>query len=256
MKKIVLLLTAVAFFTAAKAQFVVGLQGGYYWQKNSTSVSDDYTTSNNMVGCLQIGYKITPRLYVGVMGGYISASSDTLITKDLHHWTQEESPMYAGMTTDITDHMKSYSRTGWMVAPQVKYEFLRFGNMHFNLLLQGTLRMLGQVDFKESFTTVTVPNPNEYRELEPTNLPIEYMSWGVSLRPTLVYEFSPHLSAELMLDLLSVGYINETETIDPKLPSADKIKSTRAIFYGGINSFTEVLRWENTLLKLGFNWTF
>ena len=251
MKKVVLFLAAIAFITAAQAQFVVGVQGGYYWQKNSMSTSDDYTSSSNIVGCLQLGYNVTPKLYVGVMGGLINASIDTMIVTP-HSYN------YEGRDINIKDHMKSKSRSGWMVAPQVKYEVVRFGNMHFNLLLQGTLRMLGAVNRKQNYTTMInagLPS-NEYREVEPDDNHTTYMSWGVSLRPTLVYEFSPHISMELMLDLLSIGYINEKETYDPELSGIDPIDTKHEYFYAGLNSFTETLRWENSLLKMGFIFTF
>ncbi len=248
MKKFVLLLVAVAFATVSQAQFVIGLEGGYYWQKNSSSVNADNTTQSYIVGCLQVGYKVLPNLYVGVMGGYVNCKFDTLVATDTY--------MYQGMTIDINDHQKNHYREGWMVAPQVKYEFLRFGNMHFNLLLQGTLRMLGDNKYRESFYTPTYPNPNEYREVDPFNDNITDMMWGVSLRPTLVYEFSQHLSAELMLDVLSIGYITETVTFDPKINGIKPVETTTSVLYAGINSLTDVLRWENSLLKLGFNWTF
>lgn len=250
MKKLILLLAAVAFVSASQAQFVVGLQGGYQWQKNSSSAVDDYTSSNHLVGGLQVGYKITQNLYVGVTGGYMEMRYDTLLTMDNYFFPS------VGMTWAITDHYKSSTRTGWYVAPQVKYEFLRFGNMHFNLLLQGQLRMLGPIKYKENFYTTTYPNPNEYLEVDPWEDNYDYFSWSVSLRPTLVYEFSRHLSAELTLDLLSVGYVNETETYDPKIANIDPIKTYRQNFYAGLNSLNETLRWENSLLRLGFLWTF
>ena len=250
MKKIVLIVVAVAFATVSQAQFVVGVQGGYYMQKSTTSVNSDEVTSSYVVGALQVGYKVTPTLYVGVMGGYVNSVFDTVKATDTYFYPS------VGMSIDITDHKLHKLRQGFVVAPQVKWEFLRFGNMHFNLLLQGQLKMLGANKYKESYVTTNYPNPNEYLEVEPYDDHISDLTWGVSLRPTLIYEFSEHLSAELMLDLLSVGYITETETYDPKVPGIDPIKHTNSVFYAGLNSFTDVLRWENTLLKLGFNWTF
>lgn len=251
MKKIALLVVAVFFAAVSQAQFVVGLQGGYYWQEKSTSVNSDKTTSSYMVGALQVGYKVMPNLYVGVMGGYVNSVFDTMDVEKHQYYYKPW-----GMNIDVTDHNRHKLREGWLVAPQVKWEFLRFGNMHFNLLLQGQLRMLGANKYTESYIAVTKPNPNEYLEEEPWNDKISDLTWGVSIRPTLIYEFSEHLSAELMLDLLSIGYITETETYDPEIKGIDPIKKTTSVFYAGLNSFTDVLRWENTLLKLGFNWTF
>lgn len=250
MKKVVFLLLAVAVATVSQAQFVLGLQGGYYWQKATTTINKDESSASYMVGALQVGYKVLPNLYVGVMGGYVNCSFDTLLSTDRYFYQQ------VGMDINITDHRKSLLREGWVVAPQVKWEFLRFGNMHFNLLLQGQLRMLGPNKYEESFITTTFPNPNEYLEVEPYDNHVSDMTWGVSIRPTLIYEFSEHLSAELMLDLLSIGFISEKETYDPEIPGLDPIEHSTQVFYAGLNSFTDVLRWENSLLKLGFNWTF
>ncbi len=248
MKKIALLVVAVAFATVSQAQFVVGVQGGYYWQQKSNSVNTDKMTSSYMVGAVQVGYKVTPNLYVGLMGGYVNSVFDTLLATDTY--------LYNGMSINITDHNNHLLREGFVVAPQVKWEFLRFGNMHFNLLLQGQLRLLGARKYTESYITTTYPNPNEYLEVEPWDDHVSDLTWGVSVRPTLIYEFSEHLSAELMLDLLSIGYMTETETYDPEIAGVDPVKQTTSVFYAGLNSFTDVLRWENTLLKLGFNWTF
>ena len=251
MKKVVLLLVAVAFATVSQAQFVVGVQGGYYWQKNSSSISSAPATKTSyMVGALQVGYKVTPTLYVGVMGGYVNSVFDTVRPTDTYFY-----PL-VGMNINVTDHKLNKMREGWVVAPQVKWEFLRFGNMHFNLLLQGQLRMLGANKYTESYITTTYPNPNEYLVVEPYDDHTKDLTWGVSLRPTLIYEFSEHLSAELMLDFLSIGYIHETQTYDPEISGIDPVDQTTSVFYAGLNSFTDVLRWENTLLKLGFNWTF
>ena len=144
-----------------QAQFVIGAQGGYYWQKNSTSISDDYTSSSNFVGALQLGYWVTPKLYVGISGGYITASFDTMVST-------EHSYYYApfGMDIRIYDHQRSSSRSGWMVSPQVKYEVARFGNMHFNLLLQGQLRMLGAAVIPEDLKQ---PPGNHFEALEGRN---------------------------------------------------------------------------------------
>ncbi|MBR1767079.1 MAG: hypothetical protein IJ745_08650 [Bacteroidales bacterium] len=250
MKKALLVLFAVAAATVSQAQFVLGLQGGYYWQENSTSLTADKTTSSYAVGGLQAGYKVLPNLYVGVMGGYVNTTTDTLAVEDVYFYSR------VGMNIDVKDHKKHLLREGWFVAPQVKWEFLRFGNMHFNLMLQGSLRMLGPNKYTESYISVSYPNPNEYREEEPWDNHTSDMTWGVSLRPTLVYEISEHLSAELMLDLLSVGFISETETYDPEIEGVEPVERKTRMFYAGLNSFTDVLRWENTLLKLGFNWTF
>ena len=56
--------------------------------------------------------------------------------------------------------------------------------------------------------------------------------------------------------MLSIGYINEKETYDPEVSGIDPIDTKHEYFYAGLNSFTETLRWENSLLKMGFIFTF
>ncbi len=200
MKKIAVLLAAMAVMAGASAQVVVGLQGGYFQTNSVNSWNDDYLKSNTWLGGLQVGYMVTPKLYVGVMGGYMSLTNDTLRSVI-------DDTVMEGMTRIITNHRFLRVQSGWTVAPQVKYEIFKYGNMHFNLLLQGNIRSLGYTNTTESYNSWR--NNHEYIEMDPVDDSISYFSWGVSLRPTLTYEFSKHLNAELSLDFLSVGYVNE-----------------------------------------------
>ena len=130
MKKIAFLLAAVAFMTAANAQVVVGIHGGYHWQKNSQSFNtDNYIQADNWLGGLQVGYMVTPKLYVGVSGNYQNFTADTFY---LH-----SDIMFEGMPRTVDNRMLNMKQSGWTVSPQVKWEFLKYGNMHFHLLLQG-----------------------------------------------------------------------------------------------------------------------
>ena len=286
MKKIALLFAAVAVGMAAQAQVVVGLQGGYYQHKtNNPSVVTQFgntthsalyndtvalsTSDANILGGLQIGYQILPNLYVGVMGGYLSQSSESVQSRDYMLITEAAHSFHTGQWETVGDHAFKTSRSGWTVAPQVKYEFARYGNMHFNLMLQADIRSLGYSTVTESFRK-PFENNNEYVEIDPYLDSVKYFSWSVSLRPTLVYEFSTHLSAELSLDFLSIGYANEKVSYDgtervyeasdyahqnaPFLvgPHAE----TSSTFYAGLNTLMQTLRWESPMLRLGFNWKF
>lgn len=257
MKKLVLLLAAVAVMASASAQVVVGIQGGYFQTKSVNSWNDDYFKSSTWLGGLQVGYMVTPKLYVGIMGGYMGNNWDTLTT--------QIDTMFEGMPRQLDNFRYQYARTGWTVAPQVKYELFKYGNMHFHLLLQGNIRSLGYTNILQSYNT-PFRNNNEYQEGAgyPMDDSVKYFSWGVSLRPTLTYEFSKHLSAELSLDFLSIGYISEKETHDGNKPGdyhmVDGVQvqdvRTNTRFYAGLNTLMETLRWESPMLRLGFNYTF
>ena len=263
MKKIAFLLAAVAFMTAANAQVVVGIQGGYHWQKNTQSYdTENYIQSGNWLGGLQLGYMVTPKLYVGIAGNYQNYSADTFY---LH------CPLvFEGMPRVVDNRTLLMKQTGWTVAPQVKWEFLKYGNMHFHLLLQGNVTSTGYRRFDESFNT-PFRNNGEYLEMPQTSDSLKTFAWGVSLRPTLTYEFSRHLSAELSLDFLSVGFIDARTTddhlymkydndgaleyVDGEIVMMERTSRTRTL-YAGLNTLMETLRWESPMLRLGFNWTF
>lgn len=263
MKKIAFLLAAVAFMTAANAQVVVGIQGGYHWQKNTQSYdTENYSLATNWLGGLQVGYMVTPRLYVGIAGNYQQFNTDTFY---LH------SPIvFEGMPREVDNRQLLMNQTAWEVAPQLKWEFLKYGNMHFHLLLQGNVMSTSYRTYNESFNT-PFRNNGEYLEMPVMCDSISTFSWGVSLRPTLTYEFSQHLSAELSLDFLSVGYVDATTTDDHLRPHYDNegdleyldgeivmTSTTRRVrtIYAGLNTLMETLRWESPMLRLGFNWTF
>ena len=284
MKKIALLAVAVAFTVAAHSQVVVGLQGGYHQQTfhnpqyridrpalGGTTVLD--TKSTAIVGGLQVGYQVLPNLYVGVVGQYLSNSGysnqamDSLQVNELAHSS------FTGMTLKVYDHQFRTARSGWNAALQVKYEFVRYGNMHFNILLQAGYGSMGVTTIDERYTkseqfmSTTNNEVGEVVDFDAVNDGVSNTTLDISLRPTLVYEFSTHLSAELSLDFLSVGYIadtrhigNDETVVDPvtKLPTntIPAHDETTTTIYAGLNTLMQTLAWESPMLRLGFNWKF
>lgn len=256
MKKIALLIVAVVFAITANAQFVVGVQGGYFHQKNTTDINENYTQSQDIVGGVQLGFMITPKLYFGVMGGFLNHDADSLL--------KQETINYEGQDRIMDNHMFRYKQSGWTVTPQLKYEFLKYGNMHFHIMLQGDIRSKGYTTMTESMNTPW-RNNGELLEMDPREDSISSFTWGISLRPTLTYEFSRHLSAELSLDFLSIGYVNYTEHHDATMVTnnitgistpIEAYSSNTTTLYAGLNTLMGTLRWENPMLRLGFNWKF
>lgn len=264
MKRIALIVVAVMFAAAANAQFALGLQGGYYGEKSVNSWKDDFHKSATWLAGLQAGYKVTPKLYVGVMGGYLSTSSEAFNADtnnvDLDH---------VGQPHNFTNLDTVMSRSGWTVQPFVRYEIFKYGNIHFHLMLQGNIRSMGYQNMTTSYNTYK--NNNEYIEADPVDDSVRNFSWSISLRPTVTYEFSKHLSAELSLDFLSVGYIVDKTyyDVDKKITDpnvvggyhmvgGEKVQDvyTTKRFYAGLNTLMESLRWESPLLRFGFNYTF
>ena len=261
MKKLCLMLVAVAFAVTVNGQVVLGLQGGYYGDKSVNSWNDDMHRSATWLAGGQVGYMITPKLYFGVMGGYLSTSAEGMLTaKDTN---------IDGMARVITNLDTISSRTGWTVKPVLRYEIFKYGNMHFHLMLQGSIRNMGYTNITTRYNTYK--NNQELIEADPYNDSIRNFSWSVSLRPTLTYEFSEHLSAELSLDFLSVGYIVDKTyyDVDKKITDPNVVGGyhmdgdekkqdvlTTTTMYAGLNTLMETLRWESPMLRFGFNYTF
>ena len=285
MKKIALLIAVVAVSAMANAQIVVGLQGGFYQQGfvdemfdtvyndgatqlargRMTSTELTSTTTNWLAG-LQIGYQITPKLYAGVMGGFISLSSERNLLRDSILVDDRAHSDYVGMWMPIDNHLFTWDRTGWRVSPVVRYEVAKYGHMHFNMMLQGTIQSLGYTTMHEYYNKPF--DGGELEDFDPIVDSVSNFTWGVSLRPTLVYEFSRHLSAELSLDFLSVGYVSDTRNVDGSASEEYIVssiahthvtpphKETTSTLYAGLNTLMETLRWESPMLRLGFNWKF
>ena len=288
-KKISLFVVAVAVAAVSGAQVVVGLQGGFYQQSivnpmfdtvyscrptgllndRMTTTERSWQTTTWLAGA-QIGYQITPKLYVGVSGSYLSSKSETSYKRDSVLVDTTANSVNGGMWMAVDNHRYLNQRTGWQVSPVIRYEIAKYGNMHLNMMIQGTVRSMGYTTFNEYYNKPF--HNDELVDFDPYVDSISDFSWGVSLRPTLTYEFSKHLSAELSLDFLSVGYVCNTRHYEG-YASYEYITSgsqgglahtlvvpphdvTETTLYAGLNTLMEMLRWESPMLRLGFNYTF
>lgn len=250
MKKIVLIIAALTLGVAANAQIVAGLQGGFYMRNDVNSRNADYSKVTHWLGGAQVGYMLTPKLYVGLSFGYLNMATDSLIARDSILIDERANTQYVGMWKTVEDHRFRSGRNGWMIAPMVRYEVVRYGNMCLNMLLQCSISSVGQATQKEGYRMPFDNNKEE--DFDAWTDSTSYFSWNVSLRPTLTYEFSKHLNAELSLDFLSIGYSSESV----KHENVAGYTDTRNVFYAGVNSFIRELRWEGPVFRLGFNYTF
>ena len=244
MKKIALFVAALALMTAMQAQVIVGLQGGYFQQNSTASFNDDYAKASHWLGGVRVGYEVIPNLEIYVGGSLLGENTAALTAIDSINFMGQPN-------VKITDHKFTTARSGWMVSPEVQYTFLKYGNMSFAISLGANIRSLGYTTHTESFYTVSWPNPNEYQEPDPYEEQVKDFSIDVSLRPSLSYEFSRHLSAELLLDFLSVGYVDAKRTDDA---TGDSWKTTT--LYAGINTLDNAFDWEAPVFHLAFNWKF
>ena len=176
MKRIALIVVAVMFAAAANAQFALGLQGGYYGEKSVNSWNDDFHKSATWLAGLQVGYKPIPKLFVGVMGGYLSTSAEGMLTS----YTGDLDGV--GQVHTFTNLDTLTKRNGWTVQPFVRYEIFRYGNIHFHLMLQGTIRSMGYTNITTSYNGYK--NGGELIEADPYDDSVRNFTWSVSLRPS------------------------------------------------------------------------
>ncbi len=252
MKKIFTIIAAVCIGFAAQSQIVTGIQGGYGSFKNSNTRNADFTTQSTILGGATLGYMITPKLMFAVSFSYNRVNDVDL--------TETDSIYREGMKHEVTNHQYKGNRSGWTLTPQVRYEVLRYGNMKFNLKLEGSYGKIGKSSTFESYNSwrnnhELINDPEIIGNNTVTML-------DINLRPTLSYEFSEHLSAELSLDILSIGYSKITTTYDAVLAAdnstviTDSYSDIVSGIYGGINTFNEVLPWENGMIRLGMYYKF
>lgn len=252
MKKLIAVAAAIILGFGLQAQIVLGLQGGYHTQKTTAPDDNlsllDYSRSNAWHGGLQVGYMVTPKLYVGVQGGLAGTSATS--------YDQLDSILFEGMMRPIENHEFNKSRSGWSVAPVVRYELIHYGNMHFNIMLSAQFAKMGYTTTHELYNT-PFRNNGELRDIDAVEDSISDFSLNISLRPTLTYEFSQHLSAELSLDFFSIGYAATRRSFDNRLDSDQKpFQHKTTALYAGLNTFMQTFDWESPLLRLGFNYTF
>ena len=270
--------------SAAQSQVVVGVQGGFMQSGShndlyridvptlgTTTVFDE--KGQDIVAGVQLLYQFTPWLRVGVTGGYSSWSTTSIRESDYIYIDERAHSSFRGMTMPVQDHTFISAQSGWYAGGVVKCQFVHYGNMHFNVVLEGIYSQRGYSSVTERYTKTAAftkeDGTTERGQLEdftPVDDGVRRTSIDISLRPSLEYEFSQHLSAELSLDILSVGYAMGTTYYDSYTKVYDGAGNRVALidphevkdntFYAGLNTLTRSLPWEGAALRLGFNWRF
>ena len=245
MKKVILTIAAVACAMAMNAQWVIGGQvslsteGGHYDRyinDNHYVVPNDQSTTLTLLP--KVGYNFNERFQVGLNFG-ITCTSGT-------DYSQAGYEASALLHADYENWSHS-SVTGWKVAPYVRYNFAEFGK--FTAFVEGEVALYGLGRGKV----------HEYEHIGDVIHDDEYIgntsNFGVDINvvPGLNFAFSPKFSADLYIDLLSLGFSSKTTThYDNQVDDINRTETNNNFYIGALanaRTLSSHLGW----FRLGFN---
>ena len=223
MKKVFLTLVAIATMGVANAQLFVGGNVGI----SSTSGTNEVTAAgitNTTYKPKTIGWEITPKIGFQMdklaIGAIFGVNGEKRVNKI------------------DADNSTTISYFGWEVAPFVRYNAFEFGNFALFAELQ-----LGINGGKDKGKIVTAGATTEADGAK-------YFGLGVQVVPGLSYNLSDHLSFDMYVNLLRLGWYMDkaTDTPDPTdATSKDVDKDTG--FIVGVYSLPSAF-------TIGFNYKF
>ena len=236
MKKVFLTLALAAFAFAANAQFVVSGNLGFNHdgEKYTVDGKDDYTATpqknTNFAFDLKGGYQLTDQIQVGLLLGY---SSTTNIT---------EAPVADPTKVDNTVTIKGHV---FEVGVYGRYNVMEFNKL--TLFAEGSLAIAMQGGKTETeitgVPTATVDDPKVF-------------GFYFDIVPGLSYKLTDHLSAELYLDMVSLGFHMTKVTWDKNI-SASGTEETYKYTEFGLNAQTKdmsITGFNNTVrIGVAFN---
>lgn len=200
MKKVFLTLALAAFAFAANAQFVVSGNLGFNHngEKYTVDGKDNYTANpqkNNGFNLnLKGGYQLTDQIQVGLLLGFNSYSNIT------------ESPVADPTKVDNTVTIKNHT---FNVGVYGRYNFMEFNKL--TLFAEASIDIAmggGKTETEITGTpTATVDDPKTF-------------GFNFDIVPGISYKLTDHLSAELYLDMVSLGFHMAKTTWDKTIATS------------------------------------
>ena len=255
MKKVFLTLVAVATMGVANAQLFVGGNLGFgmnsgsykstetYAGETKTLESDAPKTIEWVVGP-KIGFQ-ADRLSFGVafsIGGQkwnaLNPSESDL--EDAYYW------FYGDLAKELGDREFTMKKTSWGVTPFVRYNAIEAGNFALFCELQIPINGI-KTKVKSVYETT---NGKETEEFDGPKT----FSWGVEIVPGLSYNLNDHISFDVYLDLIRLGFTQTKVTLEEEGTSdgvsyKDTYEKKYNDFHVGVYSLP-------ALVTVGFNYKF
>ena len=230
---------------AMNAQWVIGGQvsfsteGGHYDRyvtDNHYVVPQDQSTSLTLLP--KVGYNFNDKFQVGLNFGLTCVSG-----------TDYFQAGYSDFALELLDYenWSHSSAVGWRVAPYLRYSFAKFGK--FTAFVEGEVALYGLGRGKL----------HEYEHIGDVIHDDEYIgnnsSFGVDINvvPGLNFAFCPKFSADLYIDLLSLGFSSKTTTEYQNQTDEIVRTDTENSFYIGALANARTLSSHLGWFRLGFN---
>ena len=254
MKKILLSIVLAAFAFAANAQFVIGGQvtlntnGGSTWNRSIRGTTpNEYTIpadiNTNFVLAPKFGYNLNEKMHIGITLGFTST-----VQKEYSPYT----PYYINYKG--FEGWDKTTNNGFYVAPYFRYTFMTYNKLSFfaEAQLAYTMTPKGKVHSHNTGVSGVIDPHDETVEGTTTS-----NSLSIAAVPGINYRFSNHFSADLYIDLLGIGFVNQTTHYKDKVGGVDVERKTTARDFHCVASFsTERLADHLNLFRLGFNYHF
>ena len=252
MKKILLTLGLAAFAFAANAQWVVGGNLGFSanggnTHKESTAAGspelDLHTTRATDLTLLpKVGYQFNEKMQIG-------ASFGLQFNKDKN---------FTGSTTESNENYTSRDQSVITIAPYFRYNVTELGK--FTLFCEASLGIgITPKSHRATYAPSAIDTTWRGNNRE--------LGISLSIVPGLNYKFNEHLSADLYIDLLRLGYNytkhtteNET-TLGGTTITTTKVTKTHDFGFtanaaAGMGDGTGAIMHMNGAIRIGFNYHF
>ena len=212
MKKVFLTLTLAAFALAANAQIIVGGNLGINGSSNKSVNTNSFggtTTTTEVTGpksmdfyiAPKIGYQINEKMSAGIILGFSSESTTRTLT------TPWDASLWGATNYDGTMKLSTSYIT---FKPYFRYNVAEMNNLTF---------------FCEASIPVTIKNADKlvvdesgdvagsHKTATTTGLDDKYTSFGLDVTPGFNYALNDHLSLDLYLNAINLGFnIMKTKT--------------------------------------------
>ena len=274
MKKVLLTLAVTCFAFAASAQIVVGGQIGFNTNNgnlNSHTVlsgtgvpgadydrtwdrpANPYTSFTFMP---KIGYNLNEKMQVGAQLGF------TYTTTTIYNAVYGLSYSY---TYPEAEDWEKISTFDFSIAPYFRYNVAEMGKFTFFCEAQFYFGITSKPTYTDHATKLEVLGLT-YDAVDTTykgNTSIT--SFGISVTPGLNYKFTDHVSMDIYIDLLGLGFNHRhINTFDDNNPNnvygtytdTEEYNTTSNDFYFNANFNAQTVREHLSLFRLGFNYVF
>lgn len=276
MKKVLLTLAVTCFAFAASAQIVVGGQIGFSTDNgnvNSHTVlsgsgvpgadydrtwdrpADPYTSFTFMP---KIGYNLNEKMQVGAQLGF------TLTNQTIYNAVHGLAYTY---TYPEAEDWEKISTFEFSIAPYFRYNVAEFGKFTFFCEAQFYFTLTAKPTYTYHATKIEDAVTGFTYDAVDTTFKgnTSRTSFGINITPGLNYKFTDHVSMDIYIDLLGLGFYhshtnnfidNNPNNVNGTYTDTEEYNTTSNYFHFTANANAQTVREHLSLFRIGFNYVF